>query len=464
MTVRPRLTKTHFQSGLACPKRLWWEVHEPDAPELVPDAQTRWMLRQGQEVTVAARSRVPTASYEQPLETDRLYARVDLLEPRAGGTHNLIEVKGSNEPKEEHLWDIAFQRHVAAEAGVEIHAAQLMYLNRTCQHPDLGSLFIRDDVSDRIAPMVSQVPGLAKQLLAVLDGPLPGDVRNANCGGCPFYDRCWPQDRFAVNRLYRMRWDRKLDLERSGVSRIADVPDTVKLNAIQRRQRAAAVQEALVVEDTLTGALGEWVPPLVYLDFETVAFAIPRFAGMTPWARVPAQFSAHRQEGAGHTHHAFLADGNGDPRRPLAEALIAACQGPGSVVTFHSAFEKGCLRDLAAAMPDLDAALMDIHARVVDLEPMLTHHLYHPDFRGSFSLKVVLPTLCPETSYAGLTIADGGAAQLALARLIDPDGSLSPTERGSLRADLLAYCERDTWAMVVVHRRLRELAGIPAEG
>ena len=30
-----RLSKTRFMSGLQCHKRLWWEIHEPDAPELV---------------------------------------------------------------------------------------------------------------------------------------------------------------------------------------------------------------------------------------------------------------------------------------------------------------------------------------------------------------------------------------------------------------------------------------------
>ena len=93
------LTKTLFQSGLSCPKRLWWEVHEPSACELVPDAQMLWMFRQGQEVTLAARSRVPGAQYEATLQSMELHARVDILEPLDGGTHALIEVKGSNEIK-----------------------------------------------------------------------------------------------------------------------------------------------------------------------------------------------------------------------------------------------------------------------------------------------------------------------------------------------------------------------------
>lgn len=452
------LTKTLFQSGLACPKRLWWEVHDPDAPELRPDAQAQWMFRQGQEVTLAARPWVREARHEVPLQAGHLHARVDLLEPLDDETNALIEVKGSNEIQEEHLWDVAFQRHVAMLAGVEVTRAEVMHLNRTCHHPDLGSLFVRRDVTNETERLVSEVPNKVERLLAVLHGPLPGDSRNASCGGCPFYDRCWPRERFAVNRFYRMKWGDKLDLERAGATTFVDIPPTTKLNAIQRRQQAAARIGALVVEPTLRGALDQWRRPLVYLDFETVSFAIPRFPATAPWTKIPVQYSAHREEGSDHQHVAFLAEDGADPRRALAESLVAHCVGDGSVVTYHSSFEKSCLKGLAEAVPELADDLMRIHARVVDLEPMVAHHVYHPDFNGSFSLKVVLPTLCPSVTYDGLAITDGSTAQLEIARMLYGTTPMAPDEEARLRTDLLAYCERDTWAMVVLHAELQRLA------
>jgi len=458
VTKRTHLTKSLFQTGLACSKRLWWEVHEPGSPELVPDAQTQWMFRQGQEVTSAAQPRVPGARYEATLQTEQLHARVDILEPLGDGAHVLIEVKGSNEIKIEHKWDVAFQRYVAAEAGVDVARTEVMYLNRDCRHPALDTLFLRTDVSDDIAPLTAQVPALVAKFAAILGGPLPEDSRNAKCGECPLYDRCWPQERFSVNRFYRMKWSDKLDLERAGVTSFAEVPEGKKLSSIQRRQQESAHSGALVVEPTLRGALEEWAAPLVFLDFETVSFAIPRFPGTTPWTKIPVQYSAHREDGGGHAHVSFLAEDDGDPRRALAESLVEHCAGTGAVVTYHSSFEKSCLRGLAEAVPSLHEPLMDIHERVVDLEPMVAHHVYHPDFKGSFSLKVVLPTLCPGVTYDGLTIADGSTAQLELARLLYGPGALSATERITLRADLLAYCAQDTWAMVALHERLRELA------
>ncbi len=461
MTLGPRLTKTLFQSGLACPKRLWWEVHEPDAPELRPNTQAQWMFRQGQEVTLAARPRVPEARPEVTLQAGHLHARVDLLERLPDQTHVLIEVKGSNEIKDEHLWDVAFQRHVAALAGVEVTRADLMYLNRNCRHPDLGTLFIRRDVVADTDPLVPKVPDTAARLMEVIHGALPGESRNATCGDCPFYSRCWPHSRFGVNRFYRMKWSDKLALEQSGNGTFTTVPPGKKLSSIQLRQQRSAYIEEMVVDPTLGDALGEWAGPLVYLDFETVAFALPRFPGTTPWTKIPVQFSVHREEGTDHRHLAYLAIDGDDPRRALAESLVEACAGEGCVVTYHSSFEKGCLRDLAEALPEYSAELRQIHDRVVDLEPMVAHHLYHPDFNGSFSLKVVLPTLCPDVTYEGLAIADGSTAQLEIARMLYGPVPLPSQEQAKLRADLLAYCERDTWAMVVLHQKLRELADLP---
>jgi hypothetical protein len=459
VTRRTELTKTHFQSGLACPKRLWWEVHESDAPELVPGAQAQWMFRQGQEVTVAAQPRIPGARYEVTLQHDRLHARVDILEPLGGDTHALIEVKGSNDVKPEHLWDVAFQKHVATIVGVDVVRTELMHLNRECAYPDLTALFIRKDISDEIDSLVAQVPAKVMLLLDVLEGPLPGDSRNPTCGDCPFYDRCWPQDPFSVSRFHRMKWKDKLDLERAGVTSFAGVPETKKLSSIQRRQQESAFVGGMIVEPTLGHELDRWVGPLVYLDFETVSFAIPRFHGTTPWSKIPVQYSAHCEDGAKHTHRFFLADDGSDPRQALAKSLVETCPGDGAIVAYHASFERSCIEGLVQAVPALRNELMQIHRRIVDLEPMVTNHLYHPGFKGSFSLKIVLPTLCPEVTYEGLTIADGSTAQLELARLLYDERPIPEVERLELRRALLDYCKLDTWAMVLLHRKLRKLAG-----
>jgi len=446
------ITKSRFLSGLACPKRFWWEVHEPDAAELRPDAGTLWNFRQGQEVGRRARAAVPGARYEVTFKTDRVLARADIVERLPDSSSALIEVKGSNRKKDEHLWDIAFQLHTARAAGAAVSRAELMYLNRDVRHPELDGLFIREDVTDEIAPMLAEIPARVAELEAVQAGPLPGDLRGPRCRECPFYDRCWPGDPHHVSRFYRLETAAKLALEQDGHQRFTDLPDDYKLTAIQQRQRRAAAQRGLVVEPGLARALDAWRGPLAFLDFETVSFAIPRFPGTTPWSKIPVQFSAHTEGGR---HTAFLAADSADPRTQLATALLDACPGTGAVVAYHASFERGCVQGLAEAVPELAGPLLQLHGRIVDLEPVVYNHVYHSDFRGSFSLKVVLPTLVPDTSYAGLAITDGGMAQLELARLLYGETPLEPDQDARLRADLLAYCERDTWAMVRLYEVLR---------
>lgn len=88
---------------------------------------------------------------------------------------------------------------------------------------------------------------------------------------------------------------------------------------------------------------------------------------------------------------------------------------------------------------------------------MLRDHVYHPDFLGSFSLKYVLTPLAPELTYKDLVIVDGMVASVEIARLLFVAQRIPPEERARVRQDLLDYCERDTWAMVKLLERMREL-------
>ena len=56
------LSKSRFTSGMQCHKKLWWEIHEPDAKELQPDKDLLDLFDQGHQVGEAARDRLPAAS------------------------------------------------------------------------------------------------------------------------------------------------------------------------------------------------------------------------------------------------------------------------------------------------------------------------------------------------------------------------------------------------------------------
>ena len=149
-------------------------------------------------------------------------------------------------------------------------------------------------------------------------------------------------------------------------------------------------------------------------------------------------------------HEEFLHDGFDDPRESFAKSLLEALGTSGSIVVYSS-FEETRIRELASALPALASSLLDLlNGRIVDLLPLVRRHCYHPEFHGSFSLKAVLPALVPDFGYGDLEINDGGLASAAYAEMIRPE--TTPEHRSSLRQSLLAYCERDTEAMVQLFR------------
>jgi predicted RecB family nuclease len=123
---------------------------------------------------------------------------------------------------------------------------------------------------------------------------------------------------------------------------------------------------------------------------------------------------------------------------------------------YYEAFEKARIRELADLFPEHASALMDISDRIVDLLPIVRDHVYDPEFHGSFSLKKVLPALVPDLDYSDLVIQDGGAATAGIYRLLFDQG-LDADAQAALRTDLLAYCHRDTEAMVKLAAKLKEL-------
>jgi Domain of unknown function(DUF2779) len=491
-----RLSKSRYVAGLQCHKQLWWRVHEPEAPELTLTPGQQNLLAQGREVGERARGYVPggvlielpvhqydnkvaatreallgnpKAIYEAWFLADDTYVGVDILERTSRG-YTAIEVKASNSRKPEHIPDAAVQVHVLRRAGLQVERAEVMHLNPECRYPDLSNLFVREDVTREVEAALIGVPDELAAQQRMLDGPLPDVPIGEHCTrphDCPFIPRCWPTlPDHHVSSLYRIDRRRALELEADGFATIYDLPSELELTAIHARQVKAVQTGRMVVEPSLAGALRQFTAPLAFLDFETVSLAVPRWTGCRPWQQVPVQFSVHADEGGrgqGLVHREWIADGPEDPRPALAGALVEACAGARKVVAYYASFERDCIRQLREAAPQYARELERIEKRLVDLLPTIRNHLYHPDFGGGFSIKKTLPALVPGLSYSDLEVRNGETATVELQRLMLEGAGLPPGERAALRGALLAYCERDTWAMVKLLETLRTLVSYQLE-
>jgi hypothetical protein len=151
----------------------------------------------------------------------------------------------------------------------------------------------------------------------------------------------------------------------------------------------------------------------------------------------------------------FLDLSGDDPRRRFASSLIRSCGKRGPILVYNRGFEAMVLNDLARLFPDWSDALAGIGDRLVDLLPLMRGHYYHPDMRGSWSLKAVLPTVAPDMVHADLgEVADGQAAQSAYLEAIAP--STDPARRAALKSALQGYCALDTGGLAAIVQTLSE--------
>ena len=490
MTNPPRLSKSRFLSGAQCLLRLWFDYH---ARELAADADDtlQAVFDTGHEVGELACERYPgghfvaqdhwhipdalaetskvlkegtaPALFEAAFVHQGLLARADVIERLPGGGWRLIEVKSTTRLKDVFVLDAAFQLCVLRGAGLDVRDAAVMTLDRTYVYDgkrlDLDALFKLHDVFEQAEAFFDTVGGQAREMQALIADASPPDIPPGDhCFTpyeCPYYAHC-TRDRVSpdhgIGELPWLRASRRVQLEDAGIEEIRDIPDEFPLTGLQRVVRRAVREQDAVVHGNISEKLAGLAPPVRYLDFETFAPAIPRFAGTRPYDSVPFLFSVHTERnGSAPDHTDYLHRQDDDPRPELADRLLEAVGSEGSIC-MYSRYERQVLNTLAEALPDRSGELAAVSARLFDLLPVVRNTWYHPEFRGSFSIKNVLPVLVPGMGYGDLAVPDG---QTASARYVQ---ALRSTDRGERRrtfADLRAYCERDTLAMV----RLRQALG-----
>ena len=272
---------------------------------------------------------------------------------------------------------------------------------------------------------------------------------------CPFYGHCREgAPDHHIEQLPRASAGLLDELLEAGIRDIGDIPaEFPGLSVLQQRVRDCVVAGRPYVDPELRAALQEVTYPLHFLDFETFNPALPIYVGTHPYQVIPFQWSLHVRDRAGDlSHHSFLADGDGDPREGFAASLLDAI-GPEGTIIAYSSYEQTIIRQLAADLPRYAERLLDLNTRFLDLLEVLRAYYYHPDFHGSYSIKAVLPVLVPHAGYQDLGIQDGSQASLTFTQVIAPE--TGEDERKGLREALLAYCQRDTEAMVWIFDALR---------
>jgi CRISPR/Cas system-associated exonuclease Cas4 (RecB family) len=476
------MTKRIFLKAREC-QSLGWIMRSGDFAIIAaePPLNQKFLMEQGIEIQKRARCLYPegllidskdmasaaektkqvmhdpdtSVIFEGTFFSGGLTARADILKREEDGWH-LIEVKSSTNDKKEFIDDMAYTYLVMNQCGYRISRVSLLLLNKEFRlgMPG-GTLFVEIDHTRDVLEKVKEFESLWQSLEEITRGPsMPKPSLRYECKKCEVFRDCVGEG--IDNHIFdlpRLSTSKFQELLTRGIVCIEDIPPEISLTEPQERVRECVQGRFTSIESGLKEVLKLIQWPVFYLDFETFMTAIPLYQDTAPFAQIPFQYSIHAcSERFGCVIHCeYLADSTRDCRRELAERLVGDLSGEGSIVVYTS-FEERIIRSLADMFPDLKQELTSLADRIIDLEKVIRSHVYHPEFHGRTSIKVVLPVLVPGMSYDQLEIREGDTAMATFAYMAL--GKYSPQEIEEIRKNLLKYCKHDTLAMVALHKEL----------
>lgn len=476
------LSKTKLMRGYRCLKCIYLTLHHPELEAAItPDTQA--LFDQGNKIGAKARDYYPggvlidhkpwdftgalnktrqllangtTTLYEAAFEYMGCYARADIIQLSPETKRwRILEVKSSTKVKPEHYDDVGLQVWIMTKSGLPVEQINIVHLNPDCRYPDLNDLFKEVDVTDEIrARYLSVQPKLHDIFTSIKEPEVPDIDLGSYClepTECSFSMHCWQEKKIPSISIFDLPGikNRKWDLYSDGIVTL-DNSRLDKLNDLQSRVVDCYKSGMRYVNsESIRSAMVNWQFPLVFLDFETINPAIPRYDGCRPFEQVPFQFSVHVWESpdTALTHQAFLHDTADDPRPTLIPALLEACGKKGSIVAYFGRFEAAQIQGLANYSPQHADALIKLIDRIVDPLPIIRDAVYDNAFNGSFSLKKVAPALLGESqSYEGMAVANGGDAQRAFEELISTE--TPDAKKTTIKTAMMDYCNKDTLVMV----------------
>lgn len=482
-------SKSRLVSLRQCPRRFWLELFRPDLK--IDSPQTQQVFETGHQVGHIARQifdpkgtghlvDLNQLGFAQALSSSKqlLKGNEPIFEAGVTGggvlafadvmlpgdrpcSWRMVEVKSSTSVKDYHYDDIAIQTFAAREAGYLIESVGLAHIDSSWTYPgnqDYQGLFKVNDLTSEAESRHEEVASWVQQAQSLAKSPNePTTSMGTQCStpfSCSFITHCAKdieQPEYPIHWLPRLSHKVREELAASGISDLRDVPDN-KLTATQLRIKQATVTGQTYMDAVgLANELAQYPLPCLFLDFESVQFGIPIWAGTKPYQQICFQFSLHTLHANGQLdHQEFLDLAGDDPSLPFAQALLEACGDRAkSIFVYNATFEKSRIAELGVRFPHLSIKLKELNDRIVDLMPITKNYYYHPSQAGSWSIKNVLPALVPELSYSNLEgVQDGTLAILAYLEAIDP--ATSEARKLELQTQLLNYCKLDTYAMVKI--------------
>lgn len=482
------LSKSKYCNAVQCNKMLWLsEFKQEEASDL-----NESVLDNGKEVGEVAKDlfgfhidvsfndnlKIMISDTQNLLHLDKVtiteasfsynnnFCSVDILK-KDKESFEIYEVKSSTEIKDIYIEDISYQVYVLKSLGYNITKACIVYINSDYERHgklNLSKLFNISDVTNEALNNFDKVDKKIKEINNYMEQKTePEEFLSINCVTpyeCPFFKYCTKHlDDYNVFNIRRMRNSKKFELYNKGIFEYKDLlNEDIDDKFKQQMEFELYNKDPYINKEKIKEFLSTLTYPLYFLDFETFQMPIPKYDGIKPYMQIPFQYSLHYIEDEELKHKEFLSIPDVDPRRELAISLVKDIPKDVCVLAYNMSFEKTVIKNLANLFPDLKDHLMNIHDNMKDLMiPFKNRDYYTKEMHGSFSIKYVLPALFPndpKLDYHNLDlIHNGSEAMNEFANM----GSLDKEKQAYLKERLLRYCELDTYAMVKIWERLKEI-------
>jgi len=437
------LSKSLYTRGLQCKKSLWLKKYKKDV--LTPvDKSTQEVFKNGDEVGELACRLFPDGVkvefdkdlnsmvdktiqliadgqkiiYEASFNFDGIFVAVDILVIDEDKNVKIYEVKSSTwNPKkttkhfQKYIDDISIQYYVVKNCGFEVTQANLVVLDSTYKRGDeleIEKLFKILDFTPEVVTLQDYIPSKLQEFNSVLyDKENEPDVKiGTHClkpYDCDAMEYCWhKQEKIHKQNIFDIfnRNEKGFEIYHSGIKTLQDIKNSdIQLTPKREKELNLLLDNKVIIDKS---AIKEFLDslsyPLYHLDFETFQQAVPEFKGVSPFMQIPFQYSIHIEKDDGSLEHReFLAKCGDDPRYKLAKRLVEDIPTDVTVLAYNMKFEKSVIKNLADSFSEFSDKLMKIHDNIKDLmKPFEDKNYYDPAMKGSYSIKVVLPTLVPE--------------------------------------------------------------------
>ena len=485
------LSKSKYCRAIQCNKMLWLDKNKPEEREKL-DKQA--VLDNGTKVgelakqlfgkytnieynedlskmiynTEEALKKFPNIITEASFEYKNNFCSIDILKNN-GKTIEIYEVKSSTEIRDIYLYDISYQFYILKNLGYKVIKASIVYINNQyIRHGKLNlqQLFNIEDVTDIVQEKQEEIEIKIQEINEYMKQEFePEQEIGMQCFKpyqCQFWKYCTKHlPEHNVFQIRKMRKDKAIKLYYEGKADFKDLlKEEINWKYKQQIEFEEFNYEPYIDKQKIREFMKNLYYPIYFLDFETMQQVIPEFDNSKPYQQIPFQYSLHyiEKEDGELLHKEFLAESGIDPRRKLAEQLIKDIPKDVCVTAYNMMFEKGRIKELAEIFPDLSEHLLNIHDHIQDLMIPFSERMYYcKEMQGSYSIKYVLPALFPneaELDYHNLPlIHNGGEAMDIFPKIKD----MPKEEQEKVRYGLLKYCELDTYAMVKVWEKLKEI-------